>query len=263
MECGAQIEELGWRQGCFLPFELVASAQSIGGATNTDPKGCFHIVVTQSCDLVNNSPEDEPWCEVLCLRPIAKLEALREDGRNPRFLHLTIQQNGINMHCEAAAKDRLFLPRKLLAEHPPLTTVEIENHLLESLTDWLAKRYSRPALPTTFNRRLKAQETHLKRLIDGGHGFFRDFYLRLSTFEELPEEEPYRLKLLLVAYDELLQANKNAVDKTVKSLEEILKKCKGVDVVEVKLQSDAQTSLKALDEYLPWDTFDYLTVRDE
>lgn len=263
MDFSARIDEHGWRQGSFLPPELIASASPIGGAPILTSDGCLHVVVTQSCDLVNKKIEDEPWCEVLCLRPIPKLLSFRENGRNPRFLHLPVQQNGITSYFEAAAKDRLFLPRKALEMRPPLTTIEIDNRYLEVLTDWLAKRYTRPAFPNNFNHRLKAQESQLKRLLDEGHGLFRGFYLRMNDYGELSDDKPYRIKLLLVAHVEALKEQETDVAQIAKALEGILGKCGGIEVVEVLVLSENQTSLKTTDDYLPWNNFDYLSVRDE
>jgi hypothetical protein len=260
---GAKIEDLSWRQGSLIPDELIQQTRSIGsGIAGSPAEGSFHIVVTQSCDLVNKSLEDEPWCEVMKLRAIPKTESLRENGRNPRFLHFYIEQQGITTPCEVAAKDRLFLPRKILATVPPLTTVEVSEQELKSLTDWISQRYSRPALPSAFNRRLRPQGKSLKRLVEKGHHLFRDFFLRISSFGELADDKPYLLKLLLVAHQEAFDSDAAAVRTFAADLEKMLKSCAGIEVVDVKIQTDTETSLRAVDDYLPWDDFDYLTDRD-
>lgn len=261
-DCGAKIEDLSWRQGSFIPDETVQHARGIGdGVAGVPTEGSFHIVVTQSCDLVNKSLEDEPWCEVMRLRTISQTESLKENGRNPRFLHFYIEQQGVKIPCEVAAKDRLFLPRQILTTVPPLTTVEVTETELKSLTDWISQRYSRPALPSAFNRRLKPQGKALKRLIEKGHHLFRDFFLRISSFDELTDDKLYRLKLLIVAHQGAFDFDTKAVQAFATDLEKTLKNCAGIEIVEVKLQTDTETSLRVVDDYLPWDAFDYLTDR--
>jgi hypothetical protein len=263
MDIGTRIHEHSWRQGCFVNENLIQSAVPIGGTkSERRESGWRYIVVTQSCDLLSKKIDDEPWCEVLCLRSIPTADPSLQNGRNPRLMHLVVQESGIDHNFEVAAKDRLFIPRELLANHPPETTIEIDALNLELLTEWLAKRYTRPAFPDQFNVRLKPKREKFKNLLRKSHHLFRGFYLRLSSFEELPDNEAYRLKLLLVAFGERLHDQEQLVSQKAKELEYILRQCDKIEVVEAKVLSDDKTSLKLLDDYVPWIDYDYLSGPD-
>lgn len=262
MEPGTLIEHSGWRQGAFLPPSLIAQAVGPGGhAASPDD---LYVVITQSCDLVHRKIEGEPWCEVLRLRRIPCADATFEHGRNARKLHLVVHENGSPVPCEAVAHDRFFLPREKLIDAPPLAATTLPRDTEKLATQWIARRYSRPAFPDSFNARVASQRTPLKALIEPNHALLRNLYLRLSSFDELPDHQPYRLKLLLVAPGALWPARQNDIRTLGTQLTALFHTCTPrLEVAELLPLSDQNTPLALLDDYVPWQIFDYLTTRDE
>ena len=217
------------------------------------------MVVSQSCDLVHHDLTSEPWCETLRLKCIPQSNGIFEYGRNARRLHLNTRLSDTEHACEAFAHDRFVLPRVQLCEQPPLA-----NHFLDDptlLADWFGRRYSRPALPDSFNRRIKSQIKLLTPLLKAHHVLFRDFYLRLSTTRELPDDEIYKLKLLLVPEADV---DSKSVQEVTSELQKILSFASPkLDIVDVTILTDDKVTLRLLADYIPWDIFDYLTTRDE
>jgi hypothetical protein len=68
--------------------------------------------------------------------------------------------------------------------------------------------------------------------------------------------------LLLVAFGERLHDQEQLVSQKAKELEYILRQCDKIEVVEAKVLSDDKTSLKLLDDYVPWIDYDYLSGPD-
>jgi len=258
---GARIEQLGWRQGSVLPPELVARARNPNGKPAPNEAGNHYVVVTQSCDLVHGDSASEPWCEVIRCRPVPQADGLCEHGRNARKLHTTASIDGAPQVIELLAHDRYFLPRKLLQKHPPSSKVAIDHPPV--LSAWLGRRYSRPALPGRFNDRIKTQKKELSKLLKRDHGLFRAFFLRLSSFDELDPGESYQIKILLVAYAEAFASARDCIADFQKRLEAIIEKCPDIELRDLQVVSDDRTTLKLIDQYVPWLDYDYLTTRDE
>jgi hypothetical protein len=265
---GDAIEKRGWVQGKFLSLNLAPHLLAVGGPAGEAPDGALYLVVSQSCDLVHGDGEAEPWCEVLRAVPIASADSLCEHGRNPRVFHFSLTKDNRSVPYEIRAKDRLFLPRGHLVDATPANDASISSRTLDTLTAWLANRYTRPALPTAFNLRLKADKKRfakLKKLIESKHMLVRDFFLKLHPLDEITDAtKSYRIVLLMVAHDRAVQAIPDEVRQFAQTLTTQLTGIDGIDLVEpVKWQSDTRTSLRQTDDYIPWDIFDYLTTRDD
>ena len=72
------------------------------------------------------------------------------------------------------------------------------NNQLNGYVHWLASRYTRPALPTTFNNRIARSDSKNKRKkiaksLDAG---LSGIYVEISPNKELPENEDYSVNLL-------------------------------------------------------------------
>ena len=264
MEPHERIEELGWRQGSFLPPELVALAAPLPGPAAAIGEGEALMVVSQSCDLVHQSFENEPNCEVLVFRRVEKRNPRRSYGENPRFLQIAISRRGKAEVYEAAARGRYFVSRIELAEQAPSAEWSCSSDDIELVAAWLAKRYQRPALPSAFNLRLKPSEKAIDRLLDRKHELLTDILLRLDSYDELPPERTYGVRLLFVTQEEALRdpGRRNEVSSLRDELHKAFAACAGVAVNEVQLLSDTRTPWALVRSYVELD-FDYLTVRDD
>lgn len=135
------------------------------------------------------------------------------------------------------------------------------------LTSWLANRYRRPALPTAFNNRLKAEKKafeKFKKLIESHHDLLRTILLQIDPFDEVESSaHSYRMRLVLVARSELIEGGRDALDQLVADLSRILGKIPRIELDgNVTWAADNRVSLRQLDDYVPWEDLDYLSVRD-
>ena len=82
------ISSRGWRQGSILSRELLGiGAESWSVVVEESTLG---VVITQDCDLVNSSFEDEPFAEILRAKPAAKPDGNLRWAKNPRKIQLDI-----------------------------------------------------------------------------------------------------------------------------------------------------------------------------
>lgn len=85
-------------------------------------------------------------------------------NKNPRTLHTHIirRTNDENVSTEECLELRAFEKTAILKENlvdlQPDSDSLLEDRQLKSYVAWLAARYSRPALPTTFNNRIRAAD---------------------------------------------------------------------------------------------------------
>ena len=150
------LRESGWRQGRFARHcdhrtLLDGSADRVPVSVPTP----FRLVmVTQDCDLVRE-PDIEPWVELILCREVAKVEPLYLNGRNPRLLHLQpICSQEPAPWLEISIHDRFRIAKEKLTGLSADETVRLEADAVRLLSRWIAKRYTRPAFPDAFNRRL-------------------------------------------------------------------------------------------------------------
>jgi hypothetical protein len=126
------------------------------------------------------------------------------------------------------------------------------------LAKWLAARYLRPAYPDAFNERLRSVQKALRAFWETHRRELRAAYCRLSTMEELAEEDLYEAEFVLVhPYGDLTQAQAGAL---VDSFEEICSPCQGLEI-SGKAMADIDFSLVHLSSYTRWD-LDFLSFPD-
>jgi hypothetical protein len=166
------IRTAGWRQGSIVgraDTEVVLAA-SVDQVPDRGVLPFCLVVVTQDCDLVQE-PDIEPFVELILCKEVADAEPLYQNGRNPRLLH--IQSIGLQEPAswlEISIHNRFRVQKEDLAN----LTADKGTHLaaqdVRLLSRWIARRYTRPAFPDTFNRRLKTVDQRLERLFKSKDG---------------------------------------------------------------------------------------------
>lgn len=193
------IAALGWGQGAFLGPEVAVEAQALApGMIDVNSDDRF-IVTSHDCDVLSPSIKKEPVVEVLRAgididEDVASSPALYASGRNPRKLLLDVADEDLpRLQCEP--HDRWNIPRgTLLAERPDGRLPRKERRLV---AEWLAKRYTRAAFPTEFDRRWRGSAKAWYRLLGNHSDWIQGVYLRLSTLSELAADTSYACCLLL------------------------------------------------------------------
>ena len=193
-----------WRQGGVLSKRDAIALELISDGESTQ----HVIVISHDCDLAN---EKELHVEAIVGNAIPKGEPMLINARNTRRLHLLYHSD----KGEALYIDLCQAEKKSIAveQFVSLTGDPDEKFVLDAnqktvLKQWLAARYGRPAFPDAFEFRLRkevkkrALEKCIADILDpvSEHliGIFFDMDSQRGV--ELPEDEPYYLKILLV-YD--------------------------------------------------------------
>ena len=254
--------EKGWKQGAILR----PASEITAGANYDVDDSCLLLVLTQTCDLVHESFDMEPYFEVLCLKPLDKgPDGNYAHGKNSRRLEFIYSIEGIKTNCWSSnAHQRHVIDRKLLLENLEPEYFIADTDLLQIVLKWIAKRYTRIAFPETFVARfvtLRKVENQFKRAAS----LVSNIYIRLlPSFEELKPDIPYGLDLILLLRSENFD-NPRFYDETVeisRDIERLLNKCEGLYVEEIEVMSTAEAPVGLINNYLAWD-YSYLSNRSD
>lgn len=252
----------GWRQGAVLLPEAVSEGTVFEPPFQEIKAESILVVLTQDCDLVQPDFEKEPYVELLLATPISgSANGNCLYGKNPRLIQFRVGER----YFEASCHDRTRIDRTLLTENSPCEVHRLDEDNVFMLREWLAKRYTRPAFPDNLNRRINAKPNGAAvRKIFQNHGhLFQEVFLSCTPrYDELPEEESYRLVVwpTMSVADHKDDALRKAAIEAAAHLEAVLKKCAGIEVKECQVRHEGQISLDDLNFISEWD-FDYLTYR--
>ena len=199
---GSELEQNGWQQG-----SLFSDADATLVCTNMDVainEPFVLIVASQSCDIANNNLELDPHVEVYAARLIDKPNGNYLHNKNARLLHTKFIQRlpGTDMsaekHIEIKAFEKHLIPKAFLRGLFPATDRQMQEYDVRNFADWLAARYSRPALPTTFNNRIDAADPRgaLRDKVKKANSVLSGMYVEILPFAELNDTEQYQVNLL-------------------------------------------------------------------
>lgn len=247
------IRAAGWRQGAFVrrtnAKELFAASVDQIPPSVEEPS--LLAVVTQDCDLVRE-PVVEPFVELILCREVARVERLYQNGRNPRLLHIqSIGPHGPGSWLEISIHDRFRIRKEKLCSFTADRCNRLERQDVRLLSRWIARRYTRPAFPDTFNRRLETVDSRLERLFKSSEGHVvTDIFLDVAD-EEYASERSYDIAVRLTAKaevwddDGLLSAVQNFEDRFIRLLDE----CDGISVSDIQALPEDHLTLADLRQY--------------
>jgi hypothetical protein len=194
------------------------------------------IVISQTCNLYNSSFDKVPVFEVVGASRLNSCSPAKTRGNDPREMHVeAVNANGDGkLLLSVNIQIRKWLPRQLLAnlpipQHsvidPPRSDWASQTTWLDNLAGWIARSYTRVALPDDFNKaversKLKAVfDEKLPKDADGIHGI----YFELEPESEEPWQgplglmpPPYNLAITLVVTDN--QRGSELKEKVVKQI---------------------------------------------
>ncbi len=218
------------------------------------------VVISQDCDIAT-LPEKEPDAECVLAKPVATSNPAYVAGKNPRVIHLRLLDESF---IELDLRHRRNVAKQRLLEAQP-SALGLKPGEIRLLARWLGKRYSRPAFPDAFNRRLDQQHERLSKLSkqQAAHDISALFVSLDHDTEELPAEVPYRLILWVACPAEAYDDPKRlaAVQALALRFEETIGKCDGISVSECEVRSHADISLADLESFTKLD-FDYRSAED-
>ena len=158
MDAIEEIRRKGWAQGAVIAPE--AARALVFRVPMVVEDDAVLVVISQSCDVVQRSFEKEPWVEVLKARRTQEIDGNLAHGKHPRMVQFEL--DGV-VH-EASCNDRTMFPREELAKIEP-DARRMGDHTIDMLSEWIAKRYVRPAFPDELNRRLDIQRSEIGKVL--------------------------------------------------------------------------------------------------
>jgi hypothetical protein len=235
------LREAGWRQGSCLERD-----------------GQFMLLISQDCDIVKTAIV-EPDVEVMDLVAVTKLNGNYQYGRHPRVLHVEITGLGA---FEARIRARRTVAKTEVVEADQVG--ELDRSTTRLVITWVAKRYTRPAFPDSFNERLRSVGKALGKWSKSADAKpLSKVYFQLDPrYDELREGDSYDLRVVATMFDEDFDDEEKFLQgsRAQERLEEILEDCPGIDLVDgVELRPHRDVSLTDLETYHPYD-FDHRSV---
>jgi hypothetical protein len=199
---GTQLEKAGWRQGSVVnETDLRYLFDIIGMPIEED---MIVLIASQSCDIANNNLASDPYIELSIARRTTVLQGHLTYNKNPRTLHtcITIRTHDDNVfsteNIELRAYEKISIQKESFIGLQPDIDKELENRELQSYVAWLSARYSRPALPSTFNDLVLTADPKgkLRDKVKKGNKELLGIYVEIIPDAEIQAGEIYNVNLL-------------------------------------------------------------------
>ncbi len=248
----------GWRQGAII--HSFVDGDFTRHSHITIESGDIFLVISQTCDLINPDFDSEPFCEVLRISAMDSAPAAEyEAGKNSREIHFEVALNGRLHNFRARPHERFFVDRRLLQAQSP--DDHFPENKIEVITAWLTKRFVRTAFPDKFDQRWKKRQKQIERVIKRLR-LVSDIYIKITPFEEVADEINYVVEIHLLMdadhYDDPRLYEEYEGYK--RDLETQFGRCTGIDLQVVELVSNADMTVRELQELRRWD-YSYLSYR--
>ena len=259
----ALIQQNGWRQGSV--FTLEASGPIVLEYRDRIAVPDFVIgddarllLTSHDCDIVHPGVH-EPRVEVCPAVALnGKLSGNFTGTRNPRRLHLELVINGHTRPYELRAPTRFDIDRTVLQESQPDPDAHITPRHRDHFLHWLAKRYRRAALPTSFDGRISAETRRsIRELIDPLSDSVEAILIALNPDdEELELNVPYIMQIVALMSDINFTnvERRRPVEEALARLQQLLDSCPGI---ELDACVAASMGRMTVDEYLEFVIWDY------
>jgi hypothetical protein len=256
----------GWRQGSVFrppaPYPV---------PIDFDAAHEWMVVCSQSCTVVSPRLDNDPTIEIIVAKQVEKFapQSPEARGKNVRRFHLPILGTEGFQALDCNINRRLLMPRREFLHFAPHETIKASVADVRNLAGWIARYYTRIALPNELVRRATQKhglfeiiksalewktpnDTPLSELIDG-------VYIQWEPDEEMVSSEPYLIDLLFLCSDN------NADSSLAGLLLEPLKRFTGDDGIALRWDSKValSTFISDLDGYTRLSEWDYLSsLRD-
>lgn len=251
------LESLGWLQGCFLKPETTLSVFSQIECVFTLQGNEYLIVASQSCDLATNQ---EQIIELSIAHPLShgKFQKAYSHNRHPRILHSKASTANDDMAIDLCllAHEKISIDKALLIEQKPDNSIVFSQQSHREYVDWLAARYKRPALPTTFDRLIQQADKKSKRkkIAKQANDYLLGIYVQIYPNTEIEEGQVYSVNLLGII--ETADYRKDALQ-SLKKYADLMNEA-GMEVNEPNVFMEKEISLARFRQYQRIN-FDYLS----
>ena len=251
--------DLRWNQGSLLTREAVTALSTARVLPSEWEDEGYAVVVTHPCDLTA-SEEAEPYIEFVLARQIRQSDGNYHYGKSARTLHLDAAIDDCNEILAISIHDHARVKRLDLSQ----PSAQLDRGSSRLIARWMSRRYTRPAFPDTFNRRVSFQRDQIRKLLKGDGHHISGIYINLSTEEELDDTEAYviALRATMEVDDHDIEELRIQCQGVTDKLAELFNTVDGVEVDDHELCDESSMSLDDLRFYLHWDVDD-LSLRDE
>lgn len=250
-----------WRQGSVLPRELLSPGVI---PSNLDPLARL-ILISHDCDIVHSSYELEPYVEFLVARPAAERDGSKSNGKNPRSLQLCLDVNGTEQLYEISIHEKYRDDRNVLERGEPDSAYRLSTSNIQRMGLWAGKRYNRPAFPSAFNQRIPPKlKKKFKRALEQYGDQVSGIFIFLAPNTELSEAETYRIIVRIVAPRAAFENDNDeqTLFKLADEMQRTFASCAGIEVEELKLDSEAAFTLEDWKVSKLWD-YEFLSDPEE
>lgn len=203
-EAIAKLEAAEWWQGSLV------HRSSIAEFVEHLPECEWWVVASQACNIYNCDFQTVPVVELVGASVIQALGESRK-GSHPREIDLLAKGEEEELLIKAESQKRIWIPRHLLVdlEAPKLhlrnnrtNPFTYETQWLDKFSSWLARSYTRVALPNEFNAALgrsKIRDILESRLAKKQHDDLYGIFMTITADE--PDDSVNELGLLKPPYD--------------------------------------------------------------
>lgn len=209
----AKLEAGEWWQGSLI------HRSNIVDLVEHHPTCEWWVVASQACNIYNCDFQIVPVVELVGASVIQELGESRKGG-HPREIDLSAKGSDRELLIKAESQKRIWIPRRLLAalEAPKFQVrndrtepFTYETQWLDKFSSWLARGYTRVALPDAFNIALgKSQIRNVleSRLAKKNHDDLYGIFMTITADD--PDESgselgalkpPYDLGILIACYE--------------------------------------------------------------
>jgi hypothetical protein len=238
---GDEVNEQGWQAGSVIPESMLpALAPYLVLPGYPGPQfiaNDWFVVVSQTCDVVQPKLENEPLIEVLHCHPINELSGEFKERKSTRRLDFKPNsQSHADVCVQAhAITDRYLVPRELLLQHKPDSERGLSKNAVRNIQGWYSLRYSRPAWPNAFVKRLPAKPK-LVSILKPIRDDVAEVRLAIAeNEEELADGADYHVGVYFVVDETLWNEDvegRNQIQSAFAAFTAALKNCKGIVVNE-------------------------------
>lgn len=212
-----RIKEHQWWQGSLIcASDLPDDLKTEGNDAD------WWVIATQPCNIYNPDFQKIPVFEVVAAVEIPKCDHRLTKGDNPRILHIEVMADAKSKALQIDIQKRKWLPRNLLATlsapkyHIKDARQDVDanwekNTWFDNFIGWIARSYTRIALPDDFNlglRKSKIEDVFKEKLSKRQDKLYGIYLLIASDSDEewqghLGEmPAPYLLEIMLVSYED-------------------------------------------------------------
>lgn len=201
---GDEILKLGWRAGAIIGYDSLSHATTYLAHPGKSPEcvaeSDWLVIVSQTCDVVAQTIQGEPFVEVLHCKPIPKLRVQYKELRSTRILDFKPNsETHPNVILSAhATSDRYLVPREILRAIAPDSARSLSQIATTRVLSWYSLRYGRPAWPNTFVERIREARNLLEEVLDQLKDDIAEVRVSIKEDGELDANESYHISIFFV-----------------------------------------------------------------